>query len=73
MLKPGEGVEWTVYDGDNILDAKSIEDYVNGFFRSGNMMPIPGFNFKLDIHSVQTEYEDENGIHRVVIEGIVRK
>jgi len=64
-------IVWSVYNGDDILDAKSVADYVTTFFKTGEVMPIPIFNLGLNIHSVQTEYNDELGVHKVIIEGIV--
>ena len=72
-IKPGKHITWPVYDGDDILDAKSMEDYVTMFFKTGDIMPIPIFNLGLNIHSVQTEYNDELHTHKVIIEGLVVK
>jgi hypothetical protein len=68
---PGKSISWPVYDGKNIKDAKTVQDYVVVFFKTGMLMPIPVFDVGLDIQSVQTEYDDDKHTYLVVIEGIV--
>lgn len=72
-LKPGEHITWPVYDGDDIQDAKILENYVTTFFKTGDIMPIPVFNLGLNIHSIQTEYDDGHHTYKVIIEGLVVK
>jgi len=72
-LKPGQYITWPVYDGTDILEAKSMEEYVNTFFKTGTLMPIPVLNLGLDIYSVQAEYDDGHATHKVVIEGFITK
>lgn len=72
-VKPGKYISWPVYDGDNIVDAKSVEDYVTVFFKTGDVMPIPFPGLGLNIQSVQTEYAGDEGHHKVVIEALVVK
>ena len=72
-IKPGKQITWPVYDGNNILEAKTVENYVTTFFQTGSKMPIPVLNLGLDIHSVETEYDDGVHTYRVVIEGFVTK
>lgn len=68
---PGTSISWKVYDGKNAKDAKTVENYVTVFFKTGNLMPIPVLDLGLDIHSVQTEYDDGKHTYVVQIEGIV--
>lgn len=72
-LKPGKGIKWPVYNGYDISEAKTVEDHVNVFFKTGNIMPIPVTNLGLNISSVQTEFDDYNNSYRVIIEGIVTR
>jgi len=72
-LKPGQYITWPVYYGDDILDAKKIEDYVNGFFKTGTIIPIPVLNLGLNVYAVQAEYDDGHSTHKVVIEGFITK
>ncbi len=72
-INPGKYITWPIYDGDNILDAKTVEDYVTTFFKTGSIMPIPILNLGLNIYVVQKEYDDEHHTYRVVIEGFVTK
>lgn len=73
VLKKGQGVSWTIYDGEDILDARAVENYVNSFFKTGCPMPIPVpapyASRRIDILSVETTYNDSNKSHKVVIEG----
>ena len=74
-LKPGQNIVWPVYDGADITDAKTVENYVTAFFRSGDLMPIPKVKLGLNVRSVQTEHYESNLIDRysVTIEGLVTK
>jgi hypothetical protein len=74
-LKPGKAISWPIYEGNNILDARKMENHVTPFFRTGMPMPIPipVPNLGLDIHSIETGYDDKIGRHKVIIEGIVVK
>ena len=70
-IKPGNAIHWPVYNGNDILEAKSIEDYVTVFFKNGDLMPIPNMIFGLNVFSVETCFDDSNNTYKVVIEGIV--
>jgi len=71
-LVPGKSIMWPVYDGKDLLEAKTVQDYVEIFFRTGNLMPVHVVpNLGLNILSVQTEYDDQNHHHRIILEGIV--
>lgn len=72
-LKPGQCITWPVYDGDDVLAAKKVESYVTAFFKTGEVMPIPILTLGLNIHTVQTEYDDERHIYKVIIEGFLIK
>jgi hypothetical protein len=54
-LKPGKAISWPIYEGNNILDARKMENHVTPFFRTGMPMPIPipVPNLGLDIHSIE--------------------
>ena len=70
-IVPGKHIIWPVYDGEDILDAKMIEEYVTSYFRTGNIMPIPNMNLGLNIDSVEIEYDGAHSNHRIVIKGLV--
>lgn len=72
-VKPGKFITWPIYTGDDIEDAKTVESYVNGFFMTGVLMPIPIANLGLDIISVNVEYDDLKNLHIITIEGRVCK
>jgi len=72
-IMPGKSITWPVYAGDDVSDAKIVENYVTGFFKTGSLMPIPVLNLGLDIHSVKTEYNDYFHTYLIVIEGVVIK
>jgi hypothetical protein len=40
---------------------------------SGELMPIPGHRIKLNVISVEKEYDDYTHNHKVVVEGICEK
>lgn len=70
-IKPGQYISWPIYVGDDIQEAKSLENYVTPFFKTGSKMPIPVFNLGLDIHSVESEYDDKHHAYRVTVEGFI--
>ena len=72
-ITPGKYISWPVYDGKDPLDAKTVQDYVTAFFRTATLMPIPLVKLGLDIHSVQTEYDDQKHHYLITLEGTVRK
>lgn len=73
VVKPEQAISWVIYDGDNILDAERVEQYAKGFLMSGNLMPIPGRELKLDVISVAKEFDNGNNTHKVTVEGIFKK
>lgn len=78
-IKPRKAITWPVYNGDNILEAKEIEEYVSTFFRTGTILPIPfpvpsnNVNLGLNIYSVEVSYDDEHHTHKIVLEGVIVK
>lgn len=42
LLKPGEKVNWIAYNGKDITVADMVYNRLNGFFMSGEPMPITG-------------------------------
>lgn len=73
-VKPGKYITWPVYDGEDILEAKEIEEYLNTFFKTGIHMPFPPpYNLCLDIYSVEVVYDDVKHTHKIIIEGFVMK
>jgi len=73
VIKPGQAISWTVYDGNDILESKAVHNYVNGFLMSGEKMPIPWRKVMLNVISVETEYHDYLKTHKVIVEGIFEK
>jgi hypothetical protein len=72
-VTPGKYVTWPAYDGTDILDAKTVEDYVTPFFKTGSLMPIPILNLGLNVYIVQTEYNDDLQTYKVIVEGVIMK
>jgi hypothetical protein len=72
-VKPGKYITWPIYDGNEVLDAKTVEDYVTVFFKTGSIMPIPVLNLGLDIHAMATDYDDDHNRYKITIEGFVTK
>lgn len=72
-LKPRQAISWPVYNGMDPLEAKTVQSYVEAFFRTATLMPIPLVKLGLDIHSVQTEYDDKKHTYLIVLEGVVRE
>jgi hypothetical protein len=73
-IKPGKSITWPVYNGKDVLDAKTVEDYVTVFFKTGDLMPIPVVkDLGLNIHGVTIDHDDDNHNYLVTIEGVVMK
>lgn len=72
-VTPGKHITWPIYDGKDPLEAKTVENYVTPFFKTGSRMPIPILNLGLDIFIVQTEYDDKLNTYKVIVEGVVVK
>ena len=72
-LKPRQAISWPVYNGADPLEAKTVQSYVEAFFRTATLMPIPIVKLGLDIHSVQTEYDDQKHHYLIILEGVVRE
>ena len=72
-LKPRQAISWPVYNGTDPLEAKTVQSYVEAFFRTATLMPMPIAKLGLDIHSVQTEYDDQKHTYLIVLEGVVRE
>jgi len=73
-IEPGKSISWPAYDGDNILDANTMEGYVMAFFKSGELMPIPfAKGLGLNIFTVRTEQDVQRQKYLVIIEGTVTK
>ncbi len=77
-IVPEQAITWKVYEGDSLVDSKTIYDYAIAFHKTGELMPIPKANLGLDIYTLTyityDETEDtEQKQYEVKIEGIVRK
>jgi hypothetical protein len=72
-IKPGKTISWTIYRGNDIEEVEALKNYVTAFFKTGTLMPIPVVKLGLDIRSVQTEYDDNDHSHLIIIEGVVQK
>lgn len=79
-VTPRKHITWPVYEGNDILEAKTVEDYVTTFFKTGEYMPFPppiSEKICLNVMAVQTEYtynaKKKNVKHRVIIKGLVMK
>ena len=72
-LKPRQVISWPVYNGSDPIEAKTVQSYVEGFFHTANLMPIPVVNLGLDILSVETEFDDQKHNYFILLEGTVRK
>ena len=72
-LKPRQAISWPVYNGTDPLEAKTVQSYVEAFFRTATLMPIPLAKLGLDIHSVETEFDDQAHTYSITVEGMVRK
>lgn len=72
-LKLLQTISWPVYNGTDPLEANTVQSYVEAFFRTATLMPIPLAKLGLDIHSVQTEYDDKKHHYLIILEGTVRK
>lgn len=74
LLRPGSGITWTIYEGNNILKAIDIENYVKSLFKSGSLFTILSYpNKGIEILSFETEYDDIKNVHKLSIEGIVQE
>ena len=72
-VKVNSAITWKIYEGNDPLDAKTVQSYVEGFFYTANLMPIPVVNLGLDILSVETEFDDQAHTYSITVEGMVRK
>lgn len=72
-VKVNSPITWKIYEGADPLDAKTVQNYVEGFFHTANLMPIPVVNLGLDILSVETEFDDQKHTYLIVLEGVVRE
>lgn len=72
-VKPGAYVTWPIYTGKRIEDAKTVENYVEGFFKTGELIPIPVIKLGVNIISVDVKYDDFRNIHEIIIFGEVCK
>lgn len=72
LMYHGSAIVWPVYDGDNAIEAKQMHDYIQGFFVSGELMPVPGYTLRLNVLSLETEYDEITKRHKVVAEGELR-
>ena len=72
-VKVNSPITWKIYEGNDPLDAKTVQSYVEGFFQTANLMPIPVVNLGLDILSVETEFDDQAHTYSITVEGMVRK
>jgi len=73
IIKPGEGIIWPVYNGKDILESEAVHNYCKAFLMSGEKMPIPGYDLKLDVVSVEATYDNVTDTHKVIVEGIIEK
>lgn len=72
-IKIGRKISWVIYRGSSVVEAKSIENYINGFFKTGNLMPIHFKDFGLDILTVNVEYDNIEKTTIISVEGIVQR
>lgn len=72
-VKVNSAIAWKIYEGNDPLDAKTVQSYVEGFFHTANLMPIPVVNLGLDILSVETAFDDQKHTYLIMLEGVVRE
>lgn len=72
-VKVNSAITWKIYEGNDPLDAKTVQSYVEGFFHTANLMPLPMVHLGLDILSVETKFDDQAHIYSITVEGMVRK
>ena len=70
-LKPGEKVNWVTYNGKDVIVADTIYNRLNGFFMSGDPMPITGIKNHLHIMSLERSFDDVTGRHQITVEAMV--
>ena len=73
IIKVGQKISWTIYRGPSAIESKTAEDYIKGFFKTGNLMPMCYKDFGLDVQSVSVEYDDADKVNIVTIEGVIQK
>ena len=72
ITKPGNALSMTMYDGNDILEAQTVETRMKVMCKTGEKIPLPLVtDLALDISCVQLENDSAGNAYRVIVEGVV--